>query len=314
MTTEFLTAVPMEQYVRDCFHDGPPTLSASIAHILLTTSPRHAWTRHPRLCPTWQPDDDRAFDLGTAAHAALLEGKALHAITFPDEKTGELIVPTDYKRKGAQKARDAAKAVGLLPVLQHQAEAIERMVAIARAALAESPDLADLGPLQAEQTLRWQDGSGWCRSRPDWITEDRKVVLSYKTTGASAEPNTFGRGALLNQGYDLQSAFETRGIEMLTGAAPKYVWIVQETEEPYAVSLVGLTPAWIAMATAKYRRALADWSYCLHEERWPAYPENICWLEPPAWAEAQWVERDGRDWTPEPVDDGRPLADQLFDR
>ena len=42
------------------YHADPapePSLSRSLAHTLLTRSPRHAWQAHPRLNPAWLPDE-----------------------------------------------------------------------------------------------------------------------------------------------------------------------------------------------------------------------------------------------------------------
>jgi len=54
--------------------NNPPSLSRSVAHILLTQTPYHAWLAHPRLNPDYMPDEDSKFDIGTATHAMLLEG------------------------------------------------------------------------------------------------------------------------------------------------------------------------------------------------------------------------------------------------
>jgi len=59
------------------YHADPiaePSLSSSIAKILLARSPRHAWANHPRLNPNQEPETRREFDFGSAAHAMLLEG------------------------------------------------------------------------------------------------------------------------------------------------------------------------------------------------------------------------------------------------
>lgn len=299
MKAEILN-MPMHEYVIDNF-EGPPSLSSSIARKILRSSPRHGWVSHPRLNPAWAPDDDRKFDVGTAAHAVLLEGRVLKPLDFPD-----------FRSKAARTARDVAKIEGSLPVLAEKAEAITAMVEIARAKIRECPDLVDLGELLPERVLRWQEGDAWCRCRPDWMTYDHAVVLSYKTTDANAEPEAFSRGTLTSMDYDLQAWFESRGVEALTGTLPKYVWLVQETEEPYAVALLGLSPAGAEVAAAKYRAAVTRWSFCMAENRWPSYPDRIVYVDPPQWALAQWLEGHAPALPALVVDDGRPLADQLL--
>jgi hypothetical protein len=293
MKAEILN-VDMLTYVRDAF-DGPPSLSSSIAHRLVNRSPAHAWFAHPRLNPAWEPDEDRAFDLGTAAHAVLLEGRVVCALNFPD-----------FRTKAAREAREAALADGGLPVLEHQAEAITQMVLNARAKIATSPDLVSLGELLPERTIRWQEGEAHCRTRPDWLTYDHAVILSLKTTRASAEPDAFLR-TILNSGYDMQCAFELAGVKALTGAEPKYVWLAIECEPPFAASLVAPGPTLLDLAQQRFRAAVSRWTACVAADRWPAYPDRVCYLDAPPWALTQLLERDAHT----SVDDGRPLADQL---
>lgn len=290
--------IPMDQYVRDAFHDGPPTLSSHIAHLLVTRSPAHAYYAHPRLHPGWQPEERFRFDLGIAAHAALLEDQA-HRI--------HVVAAEDWRSTAARAARELARAQGKIPLLAHQADAVHAMVREAKRALAASPDLQGLGPLDAEVTLTWWDGPATnpahCRCRPDWITQDRAIVLSYKTCDGVAEPEAFVR-TIVTMGYDMQAAFECAAVEALTGRTPLYVWIAQETEPPYAVALIGLSPTMAALGRMKYRQAVTRWAECLTRGQWPAYPDRICYVDPPTWALMRWEEA--------AMNDGRDIADQLF--
>lgn len=302
-TVQQLVGIPMDQYVRDTFAgERPPSLNSSVAHQLITRSPRHAWTAHPRLNPAWAVDEETRFDIGTAAHGLLLEGKRGQIVALDYD---------DWRRKEAKAAKAAARAEGKIPLLAHQAADVVAMVDEAKASLATCTDLRDLGELDAETTFLWQEGEAWCRCRPDWITRDRAIVLSYKTTGASAEAEAFTRGILLGSGYDVQAAFESRAIELLTGKAPTYVWMVQECEPPYAVSFLGLTRDMADLGRQKYDEAVTTWARCVSTDRWPAYPSRIQYVEPPAWARTQWLERQAT-VAAGYVDDGRPVSDQLM--
>ena len=290
-----LTNVPMAEYVADSFGDHPASLSSSVAHRLLSRSPAHARWMHARLNPAWQPSDDARFDLGVAAHAVILEGKRELIASLPFD---------DFRTKAAKEARDTARANGLIPLRADDALAVNVMAANVERALATSPDLVGLGPLDAETTLLWQEPGVTLRCRPDWLTTDRAVILSLKTSH-NAEPDAFTR-TLLNLGYDVQCAFEMAAVEALTGVAPKYVWIVVETAPPYAVSLVGPSPMLLELGRAKYQRACGIWRECLTVGQWPAYPDRIAYVEPPPWAMANAPLSD-----PESVDDGGSLYDQL---
>jgi hypothetical protein len=76
--------MPLVDYVGD---PAPrPSLSASIAHHLISRSARHAWHAHPRLNPLWAPDGTDATEFGTIAHAILLE-------IFTDSGIGTMVLP-----------------------------------------------------------------------------------------------------------------------------------------------------------------------------------------------------------------------------
>jgi hypothetical protein len=274
--------VPMSRYVKDDF-TLPPTLNSGLAHVLLTKSPAHVRYLHPKLNPAWVQDDDRDFDLGTCVHAVLLEGKSLNVLSFPD-----------YRTNAAKQARQDAKDGGMIPVLVHQASDVAAMVAQARALLASSPDLKgyDFADGETERTLIWQQSETWLRARPDWISRDRKLVISVKTTRQTAEPDGVMRGPLLSHAWDLQAAFELAGIKAATGIQPThYVWCVIECEPPFACSLAGLAPMTRDLGEQKLRRAVHLWAACLASDHWPAYGEHVFYPDPPEWAMVRFAER-----------------------
>ena len=57
------------------YHADPsatPSLSSSLARQLLRKSPAHAFASSPRLDPGFVPEFKDSFDVGTAAHTAVL--------------------------------------------------------------------------------------------------------------------------------------------------------------------------------------------------------------------------------------------------
>lgn len=166
-------------YHRDLIDDKRPSLSASIAHILTTSSPKHAWTAHPKLNPDWQPREEEKFDIGKAAHALLLEGEAaVRVIPFDDWRTN-----------AAKDEREAARAEGRIPLLAKHWEGVEAMRAAAYGQLEGldvQPTLFTDG--KPEQTLVWEDNGVLCRARLDWLRTDLTAIDDLKTTSASANP------------------------------------------------------------------------------------------------------------------------------
>lgn len=273
----------------DVYHSDPviePSLSASLAKVLLSKSPRHAWTESRRLNPYFEPTNKAAFDLGHACHAMLLGSHEEFAV----------IEASDWRTKAAKEAREDAYNAGKVPLLaKHWAE-VEEMINAARAQLAVHEDCRD--PFvngKPEQTLVWQDGGVWCRCRLDWLPNAGNVFIDYKSTSASAHPDAFQR-TVYQLGYDVQAAFYRRGIRSVLKISDPIFWfIVQETEEPYALSVIGLTPAATDFADRKIDKALQWWRWCLDHDTWPGYPNRTAYIDPPAWVEKQQLEEEMRD-------------------
>lgn len=287
------------------YHADPcpsPSLSASIAHILLTQSPRHAWTAHPKLNPSAVHEESEQFDLGTAAHAYLLEG----------ESNIVLIDAADYRKAETRVIRDQARREGKIPILRHRWDDVRAMATRARSQLAAQEYPEPLTAGKAEQTLIWQEGDLWCRARLDWLHDDHTVIDDYKTTGGSAEPAAWIRGSLFANGYDLQAAWYARGVKALTQEEATFRFVVQENYPPYALSVVALGPDVLALAAQKVETALRLWRECLATNAWPGYPTRTCWAELPPWEEQRWAQRYlHEDTTPPIVDPGGDIGDLL---
>src|SRR5258708_191113 len=75
--------VPAHIYHADCSPE--PSLTQSIAKILLNYSPAHARHAHPRLNPDHEPDDSTKYDIGNIAHRLILGlGRELEIVPGDD--------------------------------------------------------------------------------------------------------------------------------------------------------------------------------------------------------------------------------------
>jgi len=257
--------IPMAEYVGDPCPE--PSLSTTTAHLLLTRSARHAWWFHPRLGRHRGEDSSRA-DLGSAVHAVLFGGPRV--VYAPDGFA-------DWRKKDAQAFRDDARAAGDIPLLAYQRRQIEEIAEPAR------ERIAALGATEFERTLLWQDAC-WCRSRPDAMSTDRILVIDYKTT-TNAHPSSWIRSTILSGGYDIQAGLVMRGLDRLSDTARReFLFVVQEIDPPYCLSVIGLGPEWIDLAERKVDEAVGKWAACLAANQFPAYDERTHYAEPPTYA------------------------------
>jgi hypothetical protein len=282
----------MAQYQAD--PADAPSLSSGIAHRLITQSPLHAWHHHPRLNPNFTPEEKAVFDLGGCAHAVLLEGEQSIAAIDPNEYPGQKGgIPDGWTNKAIREARDAARAKGQIPVLAHKMVEIRAMADAARKAVSAVKGLVvTFSEGLTERTLIWCEGETWCRARPDWMSRHRSILLDYKSTAGSAEPNAWIRNQMGPLGYDMQAVHYLRGNEMTGGAKDaQWVFLVQENYPPFACSFVGLSPAMREVAQKKWDDAQMLWAHCIKTNQWPAYPRVIAYAEPTIW---QLTEHEGR--------------------
>jgi hypothetical protein len=261
------------------YHADPcpePSLSKSIAWIMTEQSAAHARLAHPRLNPQHEEENRQSFDLGTAAHAMLLESEQSFVIIGAD----------NFRTKAAQEARDAAYAEGKTPLLESQHEELQTMVAAARQQL--PPGVFEGG--RSEETLVWREGDAWCRARLDYTPDADGVFWDYKTTSGSAEPRAF-QNTFYRMGYHLQARFYLRGIEKLYGRQAEFRFVVQELKPPYAVSPpLGLDAEAEALGDLLAERAIRYWQWCTANNRWPGYAKETHWLELPGWLAYQLAE------------------------
>lgn len=274
--------MPAERY-----HADPcevPSLSASLAHLLVNHTPRHAWAAHPRLNPMFEREEKATFDLGNVSHALILEGSTERVVT---------VMADSWRTKDAQAERDAARSDGMIALLEKDWGRVEDMFEAVRLQLEARNDVPPLLTAgKPEQTLVWEERGVMCRARLDWLRDDYLAVDDVKTTGRSANPLQWTRNALWSMGADIQTAFYLRGLKKLTGQDAQFRFVVIENTPPYAMSVVSLASSALELGQSKVERAIERWRDCLRTDVWPGYPPAVYYAETPAYEEMRWLEQD----------------------
>ena len=266
------------------YHSDPapkPSLSRSIAKLLIEASPAHAYAQHPRLggaAPTGPASGDGTMDLGSAVHAMFLEGQdKVAVIPFPS-----------YQTNAAKELRDDALREGKIPLKSKDyAYALNVVEALEEFRL----KTGYFKDGKAEQTVVWDEGDHWARARIDWLPDDPAApLLDLKTTGGLATVAGWGRNCF-QFGADIQAAMYPRGVEFVRGEAPDdMLFVVIETAPPFAIRTFGLDPVAIDVGRAKAAAARAAWVQCMQAQQWPGYPLTPDWIMPPPWVVRQWEE------------------------
>ncbi len=269
------------------YHQDPiiePSLSCSILKKLISESPAHAFYAHPRLNKQHKEDHGEGkFDIGTASHLLVLEGP--ESIAVVNEK--------DWRKDTAKETRQLAWTEGKTPLLKHQFEETKIMAGVAIDQIMGCTDLKILdlrSQGDSELTYVWKEGESWMRSRVDWISKNRTLILDYKTTGMSANPNRIGRH-ITNMQYEIQDSFYKRGVKAVERKDARMIFVFQEDTEPYLCSFIEIPFELTEMGNQEVEIGILLWQECMSKGRWPGYPRKVVKSDTPKYVLMAWRER-----------------------
>lgn len=274
----------------DAYHADPcptPSLSSSIAKVLLDKSPGHAHQRHPRL-GAGKRTESKTFDAGRLAHKLLL-GKGAEVVE---------VEAKDWRTKKAQEERDAAYADGKIPALSEDLREAEIADKVIRARLGDMGiDLVG----DSEVVLMWQEEvpglpTIWARGMLDHLVygEARRPSVIYDLkTSVSAHPRACS-AHVVEYGYDIQRAAYVGAVDALLGFTGRvdFVHIFAEIKAPYAVTVGRLDGVLRERGERRWRSACEQWAECMAFGKWPLYTDRPITIEAPPWALAQMQETD----------------------
>lgn len=272
------------------YHADPcpkPSLTQSIAKVLIEQSPLHAWHEHPRLGKSADDEEGEKYvsaqAIGNAAHQMMIgRGRDIAVGDFDSWRTKE-----------AQTFRDANAAAGKIPILEKHFARARAMVGAAIERL-DGAAFHSEAPGKGEVVLAWEEGGLWFRTMIDWLNDDLRIAWDLKTSAMSCAPHAIP-SLMLSGGWDIQAAMHERALDALDPAGRgrrKFRFVAQENYPPYAVTICELSEAVLTMGRKKLAYAVQLWSACLRADVWPSYPPEVCSPEYPGWAENKWLERE----------------------
>lgn len=266
------------------YHADPaeiPSLSCSVARLLIETTARRAQHAHPRLSslPGRRP-----------ATRAMEEGTILHQLLLGTPASAVLIGHPDYRTAAARTERDAALAAGQLSVLARRWPELQAIAQQARETIAGVPELAPMlgAEARSEVTMLWEEAGGvLCRSRVDRMGGGRSPMYDLKFT-AKVDPLGKWDRRMVEDAFDLRSAFYRRGHRAVFGHDVPYVFVVVEIEPPADVLPLQCTPQMLELGESKAATAIDLWGQCMRTGRWDGYARRVHHVSPPGWAEMAW--------------------------
>jgi exodeoxyribonuclease VIII len=138
---------------------------------------------------------------------------------------------------------------------------------------------------QAETTLQWDKGldglSG--KARLDWKMGSMPVIVDLKTTGKSADPESFGK-TVLNYHYHMSAAWYLRGAHAVYGENFRFVLIAVESTPPYSCQPYALSDEWLELGDALIERALENYNHAQDAPLTTFYSESLINPILPGWA------------------------------
>lgn len=215
--------------------------------------------------------ESHGFDIGSAAHIAILEPHDLESriMRGPDDRRGN-------KWKEAQDFATYSNKL-LLTAGDHDMALLIRDLADTVPELAMMRELDDegRGPVVETSCYHTDPETGLTvKCRPDLYSPKHKLIVDIKNM-ASASKDAWEK-ATGSYGYHMQEAVYSDVWASASGYEVEGFWFaVFEKSEPPQVKLYELDPDAVAEGHARYRRALARTAECVKANEWPSYEGGI---------------------------------------
>jgi hypothetical protein len=246
-------------------------------------TPAHAWVE-------WAKLPSKSMQFGTAFHTLVLEPHKFNELVVVapppiNPRTGE---PYGVGTKAHDEWAAEHSAPGKTLITTTQAKAMELM--------ASSVQDLDIYAVTAfgdamnaiEKPLFGKIAGVECKGKPDLccfanLGDFSPLILDLKTTSGKATPEEFQR-SLVDYGYAFQATgycmlYEARFHERLR----QFVFVVVESEPPYAAAAFRLDPKVIEWFRPRVERAARIWGEGVFVDAYPAATQTIGM---PRWHEA----------------------------
>lgn len=218
--------------------------------------------------------ESTAFDVGTSAHAAILEQSFDRYVKGPD---------ADKRTKAWKEAVEASAGKIILKPSEYDSikgmfDAFYTHPRAKKAVTNGKPEMSFF--VQDKET------GLHLKARTDFFIQTgslRNTIVDYKTA-LSATYEDFQK-AIWNYRYDLSAAHYMSVVEQVTGEpVTQFFWIVQEKVAPYAINIFHATEEMIYRSKQTHTKVLKEIARSLEAGEWPCYGDDIKEIDLPYWA------------------------------
>jgi hypothetical protein len=243
-------------------------LSPSIAHILLTRSPWHAWQHH-RL----------GGGMKSKPTDATRRGNLFETLLLGEDSDVVVVLADDWRTKAAQEKRSEAESAGKTAVLAKDYKTANDQAA-ACAAMMSTAVLRVAREAEKQKTLEWVSNGVACKGRLDIYHPESRSIIDLKVT-EDASPRAV-MASVAKYGTDVQAAAYVEGAG-LSGTTGPWTFSLLHVEPEYGVACHRmLSESCLRVGQMKWERAKRIWKKCFVTGVWTAYDESP--IEAPAWA------------------------------
>lgn len=304
--------MPPAEYYADP-HPVGPSLTQSVAKVLLDSCPAHAWRVHPRggNAPHKETDAQRrgnlvdaivcgtfeeTYEIGPKGEvdeqlvAAVLDGTvaAKYAVLPAKWPNFSFKAAREWQAEREAEGYKVIKPAGLA-LAEHEAEIRRRgkqrvepiELARARAIAAAAQRFFTDGDLQV--SALWLQEDVPCRARLDYLrVQGGRALIRDLKTAWSASAGAIRR-SFSAYGYDVQGAAYTAAVEHLVPSVREITveFVYVETFDPYLTRIVPLSSSKAELGRRKWQWAVSKWGQCLRAQRFAGYepfaPEASPW-------------------------------------
>jgi len=218
-----------------------------------------------------------ALRLGSLFHTATLE---------PDVFEKTVVVSEKFDRRttvGKAMAADfEERNTGKTIIDSVELETVQGMAKSIREHKEARKRLGLPGKSEVSAFVKHEETGLLLRSRFDWLPDEGDAIVDLKST-EDASASEFMR-TLVNYRYYVQAAYYIDNARRAGREINRFIFIVAEKSEPFAVAVYELGQDAIQKGREEYQAQLSLFAECVEFDSWPAYSAQLEPITLPEWA------------------------------